>query len=489
MEKEARAAQRAAERAQRAQERAQEREREKEARAAQRAAERAQRAQERAQEREREKEARAAQRAAERAAKPPRKRTKKATRKSKPKGDPVTRAFGTDPNRVYEFRFRVVSLDSLITSNTDSGAVNPDYDPTLQPRQRDRSASQRQIDQVAKNLVAESLLWDFHQLDKGAPIVGADLMVESGNGRAIALRRAAAQHPERWQKYQTKLRDQLESAGLAESDLAGINNPVLVRERISEVDRAAFAMEANAPPVLQMSTLETAMVDSRRITDDMTRRLVVKEDQTVDHALRASANREFVRSFLGSLSENESALLLRKNGTLAQAGIRRVKAALFARTFPGAAGERIAETFLESLDSNIKNFETGIGGSLPALVRAESMISAGERNADSIVEDFSIALDMLARLRESEVMTVDQYVDQSSFVERETNDFQDRLLVYLDNIGRSPKKIREFLHAYAAEVEAAPHPDQVDMFGETLRLTKEQIFSRIAAPQAQRKAA
>ena len=458
----------AAERAQREQARQKAREEAKAQKVAQLAAEQSDRAERRRQAREEAK----AQRAAERATRPPRPR---------PTGDPVTRAFGADPSRIYEFRYRVISLDELITSNTDSGSINPEYDRALQPRQRDRAASRRQVEHAAKNLVPEALIWDFKALDKGAPIIGSDRQVESGNGRTMALRRARMEHADKWAAYQETLRANLLAVGLSESDLAGVESPVLVRERITDVaDRTAFAREANAPPVLQMSTLETAAVDANRITADLIARLNVREGQSIDQALRTKANADFVRGFIGTMSENESALLLRKDGTLAQSGIRRIKAAMFVRTFEGDSGERLAETFLEALDNDIKNFETGLSASLPVLSRAEYLVATGQRAADlSMADDISRSLDMLARLREADGLTVEEYVGQSALFERETTAFQDELLVYFDEIGRSPKKIREFFGSYASAVEDAPHPDQRDLFGESISPSKEQLFARI----------
>ncbi len=402
----------------------------------------------------------------------------------------TTRAFGADPTRVYEFRYRVVSLDELVTSNTDTGAINPAYDSALQPRQRDRAASQRQIDQVARRLTPEAYLLDFHQLDKGAPIIGSDRLVESGNGRTLALRRAREQHPERYAAYQTALRRQLAEVGLSPADLEGVADPVLVRERVSEVeDRAAFAREANAPPVLQMSTLEQALVDAQRLSNEAILRLSVREDQSIDQALRARSNAGFVRDFMGTLSENEQAVLMRRDGSLSQAGIWRVKAAVFARVFPGESGRRLAETFLEALDSTTKNFENAISAALPELARAEGRIAAGDRPAGlSLAEDFSKALDMLARLKEQEIEP-QVYVEQAIMWERELTPLQEQILLDFDAIGRRPKAIREFLQGYARVIEELPDLGQVAMF-EAEPLTKEQLYDRITGRAgAERKAA
>lgn len=426
------------------------------------------------------------QKAAERASRPPSKR-----RRPRPPGDSLTRAFGADPRQVYEFRHKIVDLDSLVTSNTDSGAVNPAYDKQLQPRMRDRAASEQQIERLARGLVPESIIWDFHQLDKGAPIAGSDHQVESGNGRILALRKAREIAPDRYSAYQEKLRENLAAVGLDESALDGVANPVLIRERVSEVDRAGFAREANAPPVLQMSTLELALVDARRLSDAMLLRLAVRDEQSIDQALRAAGNRQFVRDFAETLSENERAVLMRKNGTLSQMGIWRIKGALFARVFPGEAGTRIADTFLESLDSTTKNYENAISKTLPALVRAESLISSGQRDSSlSIAEDVSKSLDVLARLRENDVI-VKNYVGQSSMFDRELTPAQERLLVYFDEIGRSEKQIREFFHRYAAAVEQSPDPNQGDLFGPVERSRDDFIDSLIQSrePQQQRLAA
>ncbi len=120
-----------------------------------------------------------------------------------------------------------------------------------------------------------------------------------------------------------------------------------------------------------------------------------------------------------------------------------------------------------------------MAGTLPLLVRAQSRVGGGQRSADlDMSADIAASLDMLARLREQD-MPVAVYVEQSNLFARELTPFQETMLRHFDTIGRSPKAIRGFLGAYAQAIEDAPHPDQVDMFGEG-GLTKEQLFFRIA---------
>ncbi len=377
----------------------------------------------------------------------------------------TTTAFGNDPNEQYQFQYKVVELDDLVASNTDTGAINPDYDPTLQPRDRTRVASRRQVDQAARAFVPAAVLVDFHQLDKGAPIVGDDNMVESGNGRTLALRRMRQLYPEQWQAYQAALRDNAAASGVSEEELARLENPILVRERLTAVDRAEFAREANTSAVLRMSTVETAEQDKRHLSDAALTNFEVREGQNIDNALRAASNRDFVRKFTGSLPPTERAAIMRGDGTLNRMGLWRIKAAMFARVFPGQSGERVAETFLESLDSRVKNFETGLAGALPAVARAEGQISAGARRRElDMSEDFSKSIDMLARLRESGTPVPD-YLGQGSLFERETTPLQDRLIAHFNDVGRSSKKVREFFTGYAEAIDRSQNPNQLGLFG------------------------
>jgi 2'-5' RNA ligase len=399
-----------------------------------------------------------------------------------------TKAFGSDPNKTYEFKHEIVDLKDLITSNTESGAVNPEYTKELQPRNRERTASKQQVEKIAKTFVPEAALWDFHQLDKGPAIIGPDNMVESGNGRTIAMKKMAADHPEKWAEYQDKLKQHLSQAGLSEKDLEGKSQPVLVRRRISDVDRAAFAQEANTAPVLQMSATEQALVDSKHISDAQIGRLDVGEDQTIDQALRSPKNRGFVSDFVGTLTPAERGPLMRGDGSLSQQGLWRVKAAVFTKTFPGEAGTRLADTFLESVDSNIKNFESGLSGALPKMAQADSLIKSGSRDKSlDISEDVSKSVDMLARLKE-QGMPVQKFLNQGNMFGSELSGFQEKLLSHFDSMSRSAKSIRDFLNGYSDAVISAPDPHQGNLFGPSDGPTKEGIVNRLISSSGKEKA-
>jgi len=398
-------------------------------------------------------------------------------------------ATGADPNIVYEFQYKLVELDDLITSNTDAGAPNPRYAQELQPRLRgDRVASRLQIETIAKQLNAEELLHDAGTLDRGPMIIGSDMMVESGNGRILALRLARDQFKKKYGEYTGLLNEKLSDFGLAPNAAEGMRSPVLVRERVTDVDRVRFTAEANESATLVMSPLEQALQDAKRLTDNSLASLVVTESQTIDQALRSAGNRSIAGDFVGGLSPNERASLMTAGGELNLQGLLRLKTAIFAKVFPGEAGQRLTQIFFESLDPIVKNMENAIFDALPKLARSEGLVRSGERASTlGIGDDLARTVDVLARMKQ-DAMSVEDFVRQVGMFGQELNPFEERLLVHLSNIGRSRKLIREFLQEYSDAVANSPHPAQQTMMpGATPG--KEQIVDNLIAKQAKEETA
>lgn len=95
----------------------------------------------------------------------------------------VKTAKGTKVSTV----FAVLEVEEVITSHLISGAVNANYPQELQPRDRTRESSQAWVYKTANAIDPENL-GRSGRADLGAPILGDDLVVESGNGRSIALK-------------------------------------------------------------------------------------------------------------------------------------------------------------------------------------------------------------------------------------------------------------------------------------------------------------
>jgi len=397
----------------------------------------------------------------------------------------TTESFGADPSdldKSYDFRYKVLSLDDVITSHTDNMAPNPEYPQELQPRIRDRAASRVHVDRMAANLNPRALLHDTGFLDTGPMIVGSDNIVESGNGRTIALRKAAEGHPGKYELYQGMLAKMADRYGISQSELASIKNPVLVRERITPVDRVAFTAEANIGAVMSMSPHEQALQDSGRLSPNIINTLEVGEDQSIDEALKAKANSHIVSHFMSNIPANERATVSDAKGNVNQAGILRLKLAIFARTYSGDAGQRLTRTFSESLDPVVKSIENAMFQSLPDMAKAESLIDSKQRDRDlSIAPDLAEVVETYAGLKQSGI-TVADYLKQSVLFEERLTPLQKQILAHLSDIGRSPKKLRTFLRENAQRIVDAPAEGQSSLMGMDMP-TKEELVNAIIKQQ------
>mgnify|MGYP001208117059 CR=1 FL=1 len=242
------------------------------------------------------------------------------------------RAFLPDGSAV-DVGYELVELASLLTSHTDELAPDPAFPEALQPRDRGRAASGEQISRMAGRLIPELLGQSANAAD-GAPIVGPDGVVESGNGRVMALRRAYGQDMESAARYRTWL----ESQGF---DVSGMTAPVLVRRRRTELDdegRAAFARAANARTTASMSAAEQAQADAAALTPEILGLLRSND-------IAATANRPFARAFLAQVAApSELGSFVTEAGELSLDGRRRIRGALLARAYGDMA---LVERLLE----------------------------------------------------------------------------------------------------------------------------------------------
>lgn len=405
----------------------------------------------------------------------------------------TSQAYGNDPNRSYEMQHRLVDMSEIQASNTAGGGINPNYDARLQPRDRSRAASQAQIDEVARKMNPDVLTTDFHAIDRGTPIIDAEGNVLSGNGRTLALQHAAELYPEKYAQYKESLKARAKELGIDPSEIDRMEHPVLVRELRGDVDPVAFAREANTSGTLRMSPLEQAKVDAQLLNDRSVLRLNVDEGQSIDQALRHKDNRPFVDDFLKTVPENERATLLTRDGQLNQMGLYRAKAAVYTRVFQGEAGDRMAESMLESLDPELKNVQTGISQSLPSIARANALIRSGQRAAElDITEDSAKAIDTLARIKDNPSLTantpahlvVDKYLNQSQLFGRELSPVQETLLKHFDSISRRPTEVKDFWQRYAKLVEHAPQPGQGNLFGDAGHMGKAELIAQLVGRQA-----
>ncbi len=261
-------------------------------------------------------------------------------------------------------RYEVANAPDLVTSHTNDVTPNPAYPAQLQPRDRDRAASQAQITSMANRLQPERLGASTAAAD-GAPIVGPDNVVESGNARTIAIRRAYAQNGQQAAGY----RQFLTSQG---HDTTGIPQPVLIRRRTSAMtpeQRVAFTREANGSSVLTPSAGEVARTDAQRITPGLL-------DQHAGGDVAEPANRDMVRSFARQVvSPQEQGAFATADGQLSRDGAQRMRNALVARAY----GDRsLTDALAETGDPKTRVLASALEQAAPDMARLRMGIERGE---------------------------------------------------------------------------------------------------------------
>lgn len=210
----------------------------------------------------------------------------------------------------------------------------------LQVRNRSNAASASQVEEIAVNLDPARLMPSV-DADSGAPIVGGDNIIDSGNGRVSAIVRAYEAYPARAQEY----RAALEAQGY---DLTGIERPVLINRRTTELTREARALfnaEANAPRAAQMSAVELAAMDANAIADTL--------DILDPSPVTSPANRAFVQRFVGNLTPSARGALVDNAGNLNADGARRIENALVAAAY-GDVDIGVLRRFAEATDDNTR---------------------------------------------------------------------------------------------------------------------------------------
>lgn len=295
------------------------------------------------------------------------------------------------PGRIYDadgnsigVRYEVVDADSLITSNRDDLSINPDFPQELQPRDRSRAMSQDQIAGIAANLQPERLGFST-DAGTGAPVVGLDGLVESGNGRVLALRRAYQNGGVPAENYRNFLRAQ-------NFDVEGINNPVLIARRVTDLeDRVGFVTAANRSTAMRLGAAEQALADARMIDTAML-------DSLADGDVAGAGNAGFTRGFMARLPRAEQGNLIDRNGILSQEGNRRITAALMGRAYgePALLGRALEDT-----DNNIKAIGGAMSDSAGPWAKMRDAVARGEIPAGmDITDDLVKAVQLVMRARD-----------------------------------------------------------------------------------------
>ena len=258
----------------------------------------------------------------------------------------------------------------------------------LQPRDRSRPSSDEQIAEIAARLDPNRLL-PAAEADRGAPVIGPDNIIESGNGRVQAIVRAAERHPDRYQAYRDRLTE------LGYTIPADVERPVLVARRRTEFtpdERRRFVRQANTSAVARMSPTERAAMDASALTDDIVR--------LYDGAakLTGDGNAAFTRRFLDSLPQAERSGLVDRTGALNTEGVARIRAALLARAFDAPD---ILARVLETDAGELRSFVVALERAAPDFAALRADIAAGRVRPEMDISGHVLdAMRLIATARE-----------------------------------------------------------------------------------------
>lgn len=345
-------------------------------------------------------------------------------------------------NLRIDVEYQVVDLASLRQAFGD-----------LQPRDRDRSASDAWVADTAARL-DPALLMPSPTADRGAPIVGPDNMIESGNGRARAIGRAYAENPDRAAAYRQQI-EQTTGQPIPE----GISEPVLIARRqtdLSSADRRQMVVEAQDSGVARMNATERAQVGQRALTADLMARYVP------GRKFSSAENRDFARAFSGSFPRSERNAFFDKDGALSIDGVRQLNDAVFARAFDAPD---ILARYVETEPGELRSLLDALSEAAPdiALLRAE--IEAGNVRPEMDITPFILdaarlimsARDLAAKEGSTAAKVVAEMLDDIDLLDGAVAPLTQALVRHLMPGGKQAPaaKISAFLKRYVDEARKA----------------------------------
>ncbi len=332
--------------------------------------------------------------------------------------------------------YEIVELGDLVTSHNADGAVNEAFPQELQPRDRSRSASDAQINEIVNNFAPERVA-KAPTATEGAPIVTQNNVVAVGNGRAMAISKVY-ENAEKAEQYRNYLTEQ-------GYDVENFAEPVLVRKLAIDLDNnqlRALVDDANTAGTMQYSDAEKAVTYSKKLTGEIIDLL------DTDAELESAANRRFVREFFANVVPTaERNAFLDKDDRVTKKGIEMIENTLTAIIVPDT---RFLSVLVENPDNNIRKVTSGLAKAAPAIVAFENDILSGQIDAKySIAPDIRQAVEILKRAKDKG-QSLDLYVKQLDLLEghipaevlavadlfdksRSAVDFADKIKNYIHN--------------------------------------------------------
>lgn len=319
----------------------------------------------------------------------------------------------------------------------------------LQPRDRGRAASDAWVSDTAARLDPAQLM-PAPTADRGTPLVGPDGVIESGNGRVRAIKRAYDKHPDRASVY----RQEIELI-TGETIPEGVAQPVLIARRKTELDqnaRRSLVVDAQDSGVARMNATERAQIGQRALNAD------VMGHYRPGAKFSSAENRNFARAFAGSFPRSERNSFFDQHGALSIDGVRQLQDAMFARAYDAPD---ILARYVETEAGELRSLMDALSEAAPDLALLRSEIDAGLIRSEMDITPFVLdaarlimtARDLAAREGSSAAQIVEELLGDIDMLDGVVAPLTQALVRRMMPSGRqaSAEKVAAFLKRYVAE--------------------------------------
>jgi hypothetical protein len=357
-------------------------------------------------------------------------------------------------NRWISVRYEVVELDELVTSDM------PGFDPALQPRDRTQQESAKQVQEIVDIFDPYQLLANPHT-DRGAPILGyANNMVESGNGRVMALRKIT---PEQMAEYRKALGEFLgyEVEGKV---------PILVRRRdeaMSKAELVEYTRKSNRPT--------GAEFDSRRNAEMVGEKVPLSVlNMYQGGGLKKPANAAFVREWLSYADKNQLSGYS-TGGVLSERGAHEIHLWLLSKAYKDVLG---GEKLLDDIALSYKQTNTDVGYLLNMMRDVAGDVAllrhtvAGSKFQElDIAADLVYAVNVVNRARTEPNMSIQKILKTEDFLGTRTPEIEALIDLMQHPIGVVREVVEDYIERAMREgLQAGP-----DILGEII--SKEKLLN------------
>ena len=301
----------------------------------------------------------------------------------------IGKAYTADNDEV-PYQWDVVDAKDLVSSHTNTFGKNPNFPADAQPRDRANAGYQAQVLDIINKFNPE-FLGESALASAGSPIIGSkDNVVESGNGRTIAIRTKYENGS--GEAYRQFVNEQAAKFGLDTETVASMSEPVLVRRNLSDMDRGEFAVRANKDDKASMGSTEIARIDAKAIPNTD----LIEFDK--NGSMNLNASRKFTQAFTKAVGTNEAGNLIDKDGNISQTGKLRITGALLHNAYDS---DKLTRAVTETLDPSAQNVLKVLTDKAPQINKIKQHVESGKRTSSTLAEDIKTAAEKYIDLVES----------------------------------------------------------------------------------------